>query len=724
MAVIRELSKSMINKIAAGEVIERPGAVVKELVENSVDAGAKHIVVEIEKSGVESIKVVDDGDGIPSDQFLAALSPHSTSKIANPEDLFHICTLGFRGEALASIAEVSQLTLSSRFRDADEGAQIPCNGGERGEIRPIGRDVGTTVDVRNLFFNTPVRRKFLRTPQTEFAHVQEALVRIAIPHTEVAFTLKHNGRTVLDLPVADDMLQRLRRVFGESIAAKLIKVESQRRDVKIHGYVGSPDLARGSAAMQYLFINGRYFRDKALQHALTEAYRGLQLVGKYPVAFIGIETPPDFVDVNGHPTKQEARFLDGQAMYAGLLAGIRDQFERSDLISRPTVAEVRSAADLPREETPAPDPNDPNAALDPSLADSRARSALDWLDQAKTQRQARVERAAPPAGLVDIPASAPTSEPRRPAPLSRDAMIDDANAALQEAAEEARLAREGTRSRSDVYLDESPSLASALTGGGAPKFKKYPPLPGAAQAAPAPASSKPASPAEQDAEREREFASLRAKVAANNRERPESGEKRYVAWNSDGKPVLQACGRYLVMEARDGEGILLVDQHALHERILFQKLKSSVAAGNVVVQTLLAPVAMDLTPTEAAFVTENRDVFAAVGLVVKGFGGNTVVIDAYPALLSSCSPQEVFQIALGVFMEKRTGADITDLVDDALKQSACKAAIKAGDALTPDSMIELIALAEEEKYFHHCPHGRPSVLALSCDKIDALFKRT
>ena len=758
MAEIRELSKSMINKIAAGEVIERPGAVVKELVENSVDAGAKRIVVEIEKSGVESIKVVDDGDGIPADQFLAALSPHSTSKIANPEDLFHICTLGFRGEALASIAEVSQLTLSSRFRDAKEGAQIPCNGGERGEIKPLGRDVGTTVEVRNLFFNTPVRRKFLRTPQTEFAHVQEALVRIAIPHTEVAFTLKHNGRTVLDLPTADDMLQRLRRVFGESIASKLIKVESQRRDVRISGYVGSPDLARGSATMQYLFINGRFFRDKALQHALTEAYRGLQLVGKYPVAFIGIETPPDFVDVNVHPTKQEARFLDGQAMYAGPLAGIRDQFERSDLISRPTVEEVRAAAGLPDGEKPAPDPTDPDAALDSSVADSRARSALDWLDQAKAQRQARLERSdasdspREPAGLDGRPASKPalSPEPRRTVSSfdSRDSMIDDANAALQEAAEEARRARASQRFRNETSVAEAPSLAAALSGG-APEFKKFPPLGGAPSASPAsPASAAPlrskpdvppassanaaASPEsdaadapKDDAEREREFASLRAKIAANNRDqRVGAAGRRRVAWNSEGKPVLQACNRYLVMEARDGEGILLVDQHALHERILFQKLKASVASGNVIVQTLLAPIALDLTPTEAAFVAENKDLFAAVGIIAKEFGGNTVVIDGYPALLSSCSPRDVFQIALGVFLEKRSGADITDLIDDALKQSACKAAIKAGDALTPESMIELIALAEEEKYFHHCPHGRPSVLALSCDKIDALFKRT
>ena len=218
---------------------------------------------------------------------------------------------------------------------------------------------------------------------------------------------------------------------------------------------------------------------------------------------------------------------------------------------------------------------------------------------------------------------------------------------------------------------------------------------------------------------------MRAKIAANNRDqRVGAAGRRRVAWNSEGKPVLQACNRYLVMEARNGEGILLVDQHALHERILFQKLKASVASGNVIVQTLLAPIALDLTPTEAAFVAENKDLFAAVGIIAKEFGGNTVVIDGYPALLSSCSPRDVFQIALGVFLEKRSGADITDLIDDALKQSACKAAIKAGDALTPESMIELIALAEEEKYFHHCPHGRPSVLALSCDKIDALFKRT
>ncbi|MBQ2850947.1 MAG: DNA mismatch repair endonuclease MutL, partial [Thermoguttaceae bacterium] len=422
MPEIRELSKSMINKIAAGEVVERPANVVKELVENSVDAGAKRIEIVVEKSGSDLIKIVDNGCGIAAEQLVLALSPHSTSKISEADDLFRICTLGFRGEALASIAEVSQLVLSSRTADSEAGAQIRSDGGVFDEIVPCGRPVGTTVEARNLFFNVPARRKFLKSPTTEFGHISEAVVRIALPRPDVHFILKHNGRTVYDLPATNDRKERIGRVFGADVATRLVEIESEYKNVKVTGFVGLPDLSRGSQSLQYIFLNGRHIRDRALQHALTEAYRGLLVSGRHPVAFLNIATPPDFVDVNVHPSKLEVRFVDGQAIYASVLGAIRDKFLRSDLTSRPNDAELDAAArrtqtafakDVAQERSPSSAPpnrptspavsasstsvdeptaevrelrfvpdvdsRDPIAALDESVAEERRRDVLGWL---------------------------------------------------------------------------------------------------------------------------------------------------------------------------------------------------------------------------------------------------------------------------------------------------------------------------------------------------------
>lgn len=725
MAVICELSKSMINKIAAGEVIERPGNVVKELVENSVDAGALRVEIEVEKSGVESIRVSDNGSGIPADQLLAALSPHSTSKISQPDDLFHINTLGFRGEALASIAEVTQLTLTSRVADSREGAQVRCEGSERSEIKPTGRAVGTTIEARNLFFNMPVRRKFLKSAQTEFSHIQEAIVRIAIPHTEVAFTLKRDGRVILDLPVVDDMLERIRRIYGDAIADKLVRVDSSRRNIAVSGYVGLPDLARGTSAMQYLFVNGRFFRDKALQHALTEAYRGLMMVGKFPVAFLNITTPPDFVDVNVHPTKQEVRFLDGQAMYAGLLSGVRDQFLKVDLKSRPTEDELADAArvettaesakpanesNAPQVQTPSEprfvpdvDPSDPIAALDSDVAEASRRDVLGWLRGEAKERQ---------------------ENPESPEAIA-DKMIDDANAALEEAAfEELRRNGDGEQSRADVRkrADRDDQLDFARRAlGGVPEFKKFPPL-NPWETAVASAKSSPNELLPTAKEETGLIVSgdeLRARIRAQNDERP----AKEIARNSQGWPVVQMCDRYLVMETKDG--IAIVDQHALHERILYEKLKANLEEGEVVSQPLLTPEVVDLTAPEAAFTKENVQLFAKIGVIVGDFGGNTIMVSGYPALLGKVSATEIFQSALGVFMAKKGAkSNISELVDAALKQAACKAAIKAGDSLRPDEVVELVALAEEEINSHHCPHGRPSTLVFTIAEIDKLFKRT
>lgn len=755
MPEIRELSKSMINKIAAGEVVERPANVVKELVENSIDAGATKIEISIGKSGSESIKIVDDGCGIAAEQLFLALSPHSTSKISEADDLFRIHTLGFRGEALASIAEVSQLTISSRTADSPEGAKLTSDGGVFGEITPCGRPVGTTIEARNIFFNVPARRKFLKSPTTEFGHISEAVVRLAIPRTGVRFILKHNERVVYDFPAADGQKARIAKIFGADVASRLVPIESEYKNVRVSGFVGLPDLSRGSQSLQYIFLNGRHIRDRALQHALAEAYRGLLVSGRHPVAFLNIETPPDFVDVNVHPSKLEVRFVDGQAIYAGVLSAIRDKFLRSDLTSRPNADELETAvkrsqvetqksvarqetirpvelsgaekAEAPSELPPVPerrfvpdvDSSDPSAALDSGVAASR-RDVLDWLGAGKNAKKSGDSGAVPTAD-------------------SAQAVVDAANDALAEAA----FSANDDDSPAPPSVPER-SFATPRFSGGSSEFRKFPPLPKSPLAdlptSPnlTPSNEIPPKNAEPVAEiapqtpNFPEFATpptaervlsgdeLRERVAANNAGAARQFAGR-VAFNSSGKPVVQISERYLVMETKNG--LAIVDQHALHERILYEKLKINLENGKLDSQRLLVPAVVDLAPSELPIALENRELFAEMGLLVDAFGGSSVVVNGYPAILRKAAPTEIFLAALGVLQKNRGRLERADLLDASLKQMACKAAIKAGDPLRSDAILELIAAAEEELNSHHCPHGRPSTLVFTCAEIDKLFKR-
>ena len=291
MPQIRQLPTSVINKIAAGEVIERPASVVKELMENSVDAGATRIDVSIEKGGTELIRIADNGCGIEEEQLELAVTSHATSKIHSAEELFSVGTMGFRGEALASIAEVTQFLIRSRVAESHSGSELMVNGGQRQPIVPCGCPCGTIMEVRNLFFNTPVRRKFLKTPQTEMGHITEAFTRIALANPSVHFTLNHNGRYLHELPPVENWGLRIGHFFGSEIESNLIPVNSSHGEVTLDGYAVAPTVSRSHNRMQYLFLNGRFIRDRALQHALTEAYRGLLMTGRFPIAFL--RTPID-----------------------------------------------------------------------------------------------------------------------------------------------------------------------------------------------------------------------------------------------------------------------------------------------------------------------------------------------------------------------------------------------------------------------------------------------
>ena len=608
MPRIEQLSTSIINKIAAGEVIERPASAVKELIENAVDAGATRVDITIEEGGSHLIRVVDNGHGIAADQMELAIASHATSKIRSADDLFSVRTLGFRGEALASISEVSQMTLRSRTDEEEVGNILEINGGQRSGLRPTGCPTGTLVEVRNLFYNTPVRRKYLKTVQTEMGHITEAFTRIALAYCDVHFSIKHNDRLMHDLPVVDNWKDRLAHFFGRDLAQGLIWVESEIDDVVISGYVANPTFFRSHTRMQFLFLNGRHIRDRSLQHALGESYRGLLIHGRFPIAFLKMDMPAEMVDVNVHPTKLEVRFQDSRKMYSQVLSTIRNKFLATDLTAR-----VHDAGQ-DEEQTVSSETNQ-QFDFKAVAASSDAWGIGDRLPQMPDSFRQALDPA-------NITSSTVNEQPTDPFPVSV----------------------------------ESPENPADFDSAG------------------------------------------------------------HSSWG------IQIQNRYIITE--DERGMLVIDQHALHERILYEQIRKKVLAGELEIQRLLVPEPVTLVAAECAMVLEQQDQLRQLGLEVEAFGGDTVLVSSYPAMLRRVRIEELLRSVIEIMIVDGDQVDKRDLLDELMHMMSCKGAVKAGDSLTPDeieSLLEWRALCQDS---HHCPHGRPTSLVFTQDELDKRFQRT
>jgi DNA mismatch repair protein MutL len=650
MAIIRQLPPSVVNKIAAGEVIERPASVVKELLENSVDAGANRIDVSLGQGGTDLVRVVDDGCGIGAEDLPLAIASHATSKIANAEDLFHVGTFGFRGEALASIAEVSHLTIRSRERDAGAGHEIEVIGGNRGGIVPCGCPVGTTIEIRKLFYNTPVRRKFLRASQTEIGHCSEAFTRIALAQPQIHFTLRHNDKVLFDLPPTPNWRERIAALVGRDLESSLIPLDNQDGDVKLSGFVADPQHSRANNRLQYLLLNGRFIRDRALQHALGEAYRGLLLSGRFPIAFLRLQVPAEAVDVNVHPTKLEVRFADSGRIYSLLLGTIRKKFLATDLTAR--VRAPLGAAE-PGAET-----------ADAEAVQQHRRELVDWAKGALA--------AAIPGQVSGAVALADAD--------------DEAQALL-----ELRFERPTGPPLELTRLDRAwaaPPLSDRQHDAAEHAGKL------ATQPADAPPRSAPPSPGRFDP--------------------PQRTIRSYLGF--------QIHDRYLITE--NEEGMVVIDQHALHERILYEELREKVLGGQMETQRLLVPEPVTLPPAETAAALEARETLLKLGIEVEPFGGDTVLVSSYPAMLANLSPAEMLRQVIELLVTSHKTPEPRDLLDDLLHMIACKAAIKAGDHLSPEEVTALLEQRHHYQDSHHCPHGRPTALVFTREELDRRFKRT
>jgi DNA mismatch repair protein MutL len=560
---------------------------------------------------MDLIRVVDDGCGIAEEDLPLAFASHATSKLASADDLFRIGTLGFRGEALASIGGVSQATLQSRPQEELSGAEISCQGGVLSTIRPWNGTPGTRIEVRNLFYNTPVRRKFLRAVGTELGHVSEVFTRLALAHPTLHFTLCHNGKEIYQIPESSGIRDRLGLFFGADLRERLYPLEARQGPILLRGYIADPATERGNAKMQYLFVNGRWIRDRSLGHALQEAYRGLLMTGRYAVAFLFLELPPDHLDVNVHPTKVEVRFRDGQAMYHLVFAAIRERLQKEDLTGQLRI---------------------PGKGL--SLGPGQG------------------------SGLQSAPGffTGPTS-PFPGLPLS--AAPNQANDHL-----------------SQTTLASGPSNDP---GTGA--------------------------------------------VAHPARLGGPSGETGLPPVSTPGElKAIQLYDAYLVLETP--EGMLVIDQHALHERILFEQLKRRLRTDRLESQRMLIPEPVDLPADQAARALEQRDALAELGLGIEDFGGGTLLLTSYPAILGKQPPQTILRAVIDYLVAQDRMPARQQVLNDLLSLMACHAAVKAGDRLSPEEIATLIAQRHLVHDPHHCPHGRPTSLLLSRQELDRQFRRT
>ncbi len=647
MPRINVLSQHLVNKIAAGEVVERPASVVKELLENSIDAGAGKITLEIEDGGKKLIRVSDDGCGMDGDDIELAYRPHATSKIKTNDDLFSICTMGFRGEAMASIASVSQMEIVSRTKDQIEGWRLACNGGDLSEKTPAAASCGTVTTVQNLFFNTPARRKFLKTNNTEMGHINEQFTRITLAHRQIHFVLIHNGRKLKDLPADQSLTQRAATLFSTELADGLIPVSRNDRGVEISGVIARPQQARSGSQWQYVFLNGRYIRDKFIGHAIREGYRGMMEINRQPITFLFIKIDPKTVDVNVHPTKIEVRFADSNVIHSQVLAAVRDKLLGSDMAVQYKGSQTSSATEP------------------------------DEIQRTKEEAEERRQRVR--AAMADFFKKSPVANGNQRQMNFNSGYKNNQGVAEQVAA---------------GGLAASHTLETTTSS---PKVVQPPTL------------NTQSGPVE----------------TVETSDEPSADVAYKTGTDQPSEPVgrfLQIHNSYIVEQSK--EGLDIIDQHALHERALYEKLYDQLNDGPLVAQRYLIPEVIDVTPAQLAAVETHAETLKSLGVEAEQFGPGSVAVQAFPVLLEKASPGAFVSDLLDMLVIQAGRVTREELMHSILDMMACKAAVKAGDYLTEDEIKNLLAYRNIVQRSGNCPHGRPTTIKLSLNELEKLFKRT
>ena len=590
---IHILPEQLANQIAAGEVVERPASVVKELLENAIDAGATELFVDAEQGGKRLVKVADNGCGMAKEDLFLALERHATSKIASSDDLFALHTLGFRGEALPSIASVSRLRLTSRPTDQELGWQLYAEGGTIRQAEALGAVSGTVVEVRDLFFNTPGRRKFMRSDETEFGHLADVVTRLALARPDIHLRLTHNGRVHLEAYRHQRLEERVAALLGRSLAVDLLPIETESdHGEMLTGLLGRPALNRSAASHLYTYVNGRFVRDRLIQHAILEAYRTLLEKRRYPVAVLFLDLPPQMVDVNVHPTKHEVRFREQQRVHDFVMGAVRSRL----LGATGTAARTGEDGYL--------------LATSPGTATNPADTARAGVQESLAAYAVRPPAAAPP------------------------------------------LWRAGGKGEALAFAGASPTSGQLPDG-----------------------------------------------------------------WRVIG----QYLNSYLVCQA--GDDLLLLDQHAAHERIGFEKLRGQLAGGGIERQRLLFPAVIECDHRQAAVLAEHLDDFARLGFELAAFGGRSFSLTALPQLLAGADPERLVLDMAEELAQIGRGSSLDAALDQVLMRLACHAMIRANQPLARPEMETLLAELAGIDFGSHCPHGRPVLRRMGRSEIERFFHR-
>ncbi|HMG75098.1 MAG TPA: DNA mismatch repair endonuclease MutL [Pyrinomonadaceae bacterium] len=666
MSKIRVLPDHISNLIAAGEVVERPASVAKELVENAIDAGATRIVIDVEAGGRRLLKITDDGEGMTRDDAVLAFERHATSKISKAEDLNAIGTLGFRGEALASIASVAKIELVSNTADAAAGTRVVIEGGRLRDVKDAAHPRGTTIAVRDLFFNTPARRKFLRSEATESYHLTNLATHYALAHPEIAFTLTNNGRETLRVAPAQDLRERAYQVFGAQFLDGLLEVDNRTADsanafpaqiARVQGFVSAPRERRTSRDAQFLFVNGRFVRDRLIGRALSEGYRSILPHGVYPAALLFIEVPLEEVDVNVHPAKTEVRFRRAAAVADAVREAVRAGLASAGYA--PTT-EIRDAAIGAIEETGVNAGENADQRADSPSVEGPPEEVLALRPQAQQERIG--------FGFATAPQREQSSEEgshtRSTTPVSfpADQVAMTATAALDN--EASAVAKSFPDSVEISTLTGLPPLDSAL------KFVREVPV---------------------------------------------------ESLSSNIRPLGQLDESFII--ATDNEGLLLIDQHVAHERVLFDKYRALETARRAESQQMLIPETFDLTPAQAAAFETVADELESYGFDLMRLSGRTVAIKATPADLPASEARNVLAEVLDTVDSEKRGSARANLRDEIAASLACHAAIKVNMPLAPEKMRWLIDRLLLTSSPTTCPHGRPVILRLTTQDILKGFHR-
>ena len=627
MARIQLLPPELANKIAAGEVVERPASVVKELVENSLDAGATRVDVQLVDAGKTLIRVADDGIGMDAEDLQLAFEPHATSKLSSVEELFRVLTHGFRGEALASIQSVSRARITTRTRNAPVALQLECAGGQAGEIREAAGAPGTVIEIRDLFFNVPARRRWLKGDSTEFSHVVELLQSIAAANPEVGFSLIHGERKAFDVPAGQSQDERVRALYGDRFHEGLLEVHEYESYGRLDGYIAPPAMHRPNSKGLLLFVNRRPIKDRSLIQAVILAYREFLPPGRYPVAVLFLTVDPESIDVNVHPAKTEVRFLEHNRIFSLIKSALAEKLINSGVL--PGI----------RLHGPALPQARPDSPFEPTFDVSRPR----LFDEQSEQRARDAEHRWDEARRVLDEALGPV--------VSRYE-VRDVEAPVREAAD-------GSRQAAEQPLHEGSSLppdASRL-------------LPLLAQA----------------------------------------------------KALFQVGATYIVVEVADG--MVVIDQHAYHERILYWLLENRISSQAVERQRLLVPQPLELSLAAAALAEAHSEALREFGFELEPFGHGAWALRAVPKFSVGGKHLEVVQEILEELAQGRKPQTPTELRKCMVESVACHAAIKAGDVLEPQQIKNLLQLGETVPHTFSCPHGRPTTYKLGFVDLEKIFHR-